>query len=772
MAGPAARTRGLLAMEVSRRGILAGAAVGGGLLVAWGLWPREYGVPLTPGRGEWAFGAWLKLARDGVLTVAVPQLEMGQGITTLIPQIVAAEMGADWRQVAVEPAPVSGAYANLPLAAKWAPLWMPFAPGLAGDPDDLVTRRWAGENGFMATADGTSLLAYEAPARQAAASARAMLCQAAAERWGVPFEECAAREGLVVHQGKALSFAALAEDAARFDPPDPPPLAGAAYGEVQAAAGARGRPRYPRLDLPAKVDGGFQFAGDVRLPGLLHAAIRHGPIGDTELIGFDEAAGARVRGLRHVVKARGWLAAVADTWWAAERALEAMAPVFRTSERASTDRVDEALDTALRGGEAARVATVGDGDDGLGRPMVTHRYEIAPATHATIETASATARISDGRLELWLATQAPAQAKAAAAKAVGLSPSDVVLYPMAAGGSFDRRLEHDHAIEAAVIAAEVGAPVQLTWSRWQEFVAGRPRAPLACLASAWTAQADGSPAALRLRAAMPATMAEFGARLFGNKTAPSARRAAGGSADPLAFDGVLPPYAIPAIAVDHVPVDVGLPTGRMRGNAHGLFAFVVESFIDELAKRVGREAVSYRMAMLGADPRLAECLQRAARLAQWDGGTQASGQGVACWRIGDPAGGGPVARIACVATARAGEGGVRVGKLSVAVDLGRVVNLDIARQQIEGGLVFGVGLATGSALSYEAGLPTSGRLASLALPSLSDSPEIAIDFVASEGPPADPGEIGAVIAPPAIANALHSATGLRLRRLPLLSEGL
>ena len=114
-------------MHLSRRGILAGAAVGGGLLVAWGLWPRDYGTPLTPGRGEWAYSAWLKLARDGVLTVAVPQLEMGQGITTLIPQVVAAEMGADWRTVAVEPAPVSGAYPNLPLAAKWAPLWMPFA---------------------------------------------------------------------------------------------------------------------------------------------------------------------------------------------------------------------------------------------------------------------------------------------------------------------------------------------------------------------------------------------------------------------------------------------------------------------------------------------------------------------------------------------------------------------------------------------------------------------------------------------------------------------
>ncbi|TCJ41384.1 molybdopterin cofactor-binding domain-containing protein [Parafrankia sp. BMG5.11] len=758
-------------MQLSRRGLLAGAAVGGGLLVAWGLWPRDYGVPLTPGRGEWAFGAWLKLARDGVLTVAVPQLEMGQGITTLIPQIVAAEMGADWRQVAVEPAPVSGAYANLPLAAKWAPLWLPLAPGLADEPGDLVTRRWAGENGFMATADGTSLAAYERPAREAAAAARAMLCMAAAERWGVNYEECEAQGGLVLHGGRQLSFATLAEEAARFDAPDPPPLRPAPYSERPIAMGVSQDLAYPRLDLPAKVDGGFQFAGDVRLPGMLYAAIRHGPVGDAVLSGYDSKAGARTLGLRQVVKSRRWIAAVADTWWAAEQALTALRPRWRTENRADSGIIDQRLDEALTNGEARRIATRGEGDRDLGEPTVTYRYEIAPATHATLETASATARVADGRLELWLASQAPAAAKAAAAKAVGLSAADVVLYPMSAGGSFDRRLEHDHAIEAAVIAAEVGAPVQLVWSRWQEMVAGRPRSPLACLASAWTAREDGTPGALRLRVAMPATTREFGERLFGNKTAFAALDAAE-DPDPLAFEGALSPYAIPAVAIDHVPVDIGLPTGRMRGNAAGYLAFIVESFIDELATRVGREPLSFRMALLGEDPRLAECLQRAARLAQWDGGARQSGNGLACWRIGNPATGEAVARIACVATARAGEGGVRVSKLSAAVDLGRVVNQDIARQQIEGGLVFGTSLATGSAISFSDGLPTESSLGALALPRLADCPDISVEIIAGDGEPADPGEIGAVIAAPAIANALHSATGLRLRRLPLLSEGI
>ena len=172
-------------LPVSRRGLLAGAAVGGGLLVAWWLLPRAYESPLSPGRGEAAFGAWLKIGRDGVVTVAVPQLEMGQGVTTLLPQIVAMELGADWRQVAVEPAPASGAYVNLPLAARWAPLWRPIITDLNDDEDDYFLRRWAETKRFGATADGTSLAAFERPCREAGAAARAMLAMAAADRWGV-----------------------------------------------------------------------------------------------------------------------------------------------------------------------------------------------------------------------------------------------------------------------------------------------------------------------------------------------------------------------------------------------------------------------------------------------------------------------------------------------------------------------------------------------------------------------------------------------------------
>ena len=736
--------------------------------MAWTLRERTFPTPLTPGRDEYVVDAWLRIGSDGVITVAVPQLEMGQGVTTILPQVVAMEMGADWRQVAVEPAPVSGAYANVPLAAKWSALWMPAVPGWADEPDDLIARRYAQDTRFAATADGTSLAAYELACRNAAASARAMLAMAAADRWGVGWEECEAVNGFIRHGEKRARFAELAAQAAEYEAPDPPVLRSELPAEIPGPGELA--TDFPRLDLPAKVDGTYLFAGDVRLPDMVYAAIRHGPLDEAELTRFYPERAEGVQGLVGVVKGKRWLAAVATSWWSAEKALGRLKPIFTLSGPVDSATIEERLDKAIRGAPASRMAMRGEGDAPMGeKPDLALRYDVAPALHGTLETASATARITDGRIELWIASQAPEKARAAVAGALGYSLSDVVLYPMPAGGSFDRRLEHDHAIEAALIAREIGRPVQLVWSRWQEQLASRPRTPVAALLTAKLTDETGAISALKARIAAPATGREFGHRLFDNNTSWAAMRESAGEADPMVVEGAMPPYDIPNVAVDHVPVTIGLPTGRMRGNAHGYTAFFTESFIDELAVRNNREPLSYRVEMLGQDLRMVECLQRAARLAEWGGGRDLSGQGLACHRIGSAEEGG---RIACIVTARQQEGGVRVSKISAAVDIGRIVNLDIARQQIEGGLIFGLSLALGSSTSYRSGLPTAGRLAELGLPLLADSPEIDIDLVASEEAAFDPGELGVAVAAPALANALFSATGLRLRRLPLLSEGL
>ncbi|MEO0463991.1 MAG: molybdopterin cofactor-binding domain-containing protein [Pseudomonadota bacterium] len=765
-------------MRVSRRGFAAGAAVGGGLLIAWWLVPRSYPNPLDPAPGEHVFDAWLKVGEDGVVTVAVPQLEMGQGITTLLPQIIAEEMGADWRQIAVEPAAVSGVYPNIALAERWSALWEPLVEGVHHAVDAVLAERFAKDRRFTATADGTSLAAYEEPCRLAAASARAMLAQAAAERWSVTWEECQVAKGIVRHADQRASFGELAAAATSQYPPDPPPLRTEPPAErvIDGLAGSLDRSAplpVPRIDLPSKVDGSHQFAGDVRLPGMVFAAIRHGPADASELTGFDASAAKDIAGIAGVVKAKRWLAVAANTWWTAHQALDAMKPQFKTRFPVESADMEGRLDTLLRGGGAFRIAETGTGEAGLTRVDFARRYEVEPALAAPLETASAAARYKSGRLELWIASQAPEQARSAAARALGIKTEDVVLYPMSAGGSFDARLEHDHAIEIALIARELGKPVQLTWPRRDEIALARPRPPAYMLLGAQLGPPGGGAAgaidALRVRIACPPSALEFGKRLFAGRTTWSAISETEGRMDPIACEGAVPPYKVPSLVVQHVPVELGLPTGRMRGNAHGYTAFAMESFIDEIASENGREPLSYRIGMLGDDIRMAACLQRAAQLAQWGGGGNQSGQGLACHRIGDALTG---ARIACVATARAAEGGVRVTRLSVAVDIGRIINRDIARQQIEGGLIFGIGIALGTSPRYRAGMPSALDYESLGLPSLKDCPEIDVDLIASTAAPADPGELGAVVAPPAIANALYSATGLRLRRLPLLSDGL
>jgi len=753
-------------MAPTRREILLGAGAAGGLLVAWALTPRRFTPPLEPGKGEYAFDAWLKIGKDGVVTVAVPEAELGQGITTLIPQIVAHELGADWQQIAVEPAPVSGAYANAVLAAHWSNLWMPFAAGLAEAPDSLAARRFAEHEAFTVTADGTSLAAHEGAARAAAAAARAMLAMAAARRWNAAWEECEAQGGYIVHGDKRLRFAELVDEAARFKAPEPPVLRADPPAERPGEVLPGGKLAWPRLDLPAKVDGSAVFAGDVRLPGMVFAAIRHGPVAEARLVSHDPAPAKGVEGLIQLVPGKTWLAAVASTWWAAERALGLIAPRFDTRDRADSAALDAALRHGLRFGHGHTIASAGDPDEWLsGSYDHAAQYLIAPALHATLETASATARLSKGKLELWAASQSPHAARRAAADALGMALADVVLYPVPAGGSFDARLDNPHVVEAALIAKAVGRPVQLTWSRWQEQLATPPRAPAAALLAARTAP-DGSLSALKVRLAMPGTANEFGARLFGQDD-PRAALERQGSTDPLTLAGAVPPYGIAHMVVQHVPVATALPTARQRGNGAVLGCFVIETFIDELARRAGHEPLSYRMTMLAEDPRLAAVLQRAATLVQWGGGVAGSGQGLACHRMITA---GREGRIALVASARRDDRGIRVDKLTAVVDIGRIINVDIARQQIEGGLIFGMALATGATSAYADGLPLTGRLGLMGLPLLSDCPEIEVEFVESAADPFDPGELGVAVAAPAIANALVASGSEPLRSLPLTME--
>ncbi|AQR74126.1 xanthine dehydrogenase family protein molybdopterin-binding subunit [Sphingomonas sp. LM7] len=740
---PSARTR------LDRRTLLVGGGVGVGLVVAWAAWPRTYLPNLTAAPGESLFGAWIKIGADGHVSVAVPQCEEGQGVYTALPQIVADELGADWKMVGVEPAPLNPLYAN-PLAADEL-----FEAALGALPEALRAS-YVRRTGLTLTGASTSVRNFEGELRRAGAAARVLLCKAAAARWGVDWKACGTFNNLVFQGNQRLGFGALAETAADQDLPGDVPLR---TGEETRLYGQP----LPRLDAPSKVDGTAAYAADIRLPDMVYASIRQGPVGETGLARVDRAAADKVPGMLAVVTTDDWVAAVANNWWAADRAIDAMRPRFRTPEPVvNSDTIEQAL-TAAFDGAGSRIAEAGDlSAQFRGAQLVAAEYRVGLALHAPLEPMTATAAYRDGRLTLWLPTQAPGLARAAAARAAGISENAVILHPTMAGGSFGAKLESDVAAQAALLAMRIGRPVQLTWPRGEDFRRDRFRPAAAGRMNA-RVDAQGRVTGWLAKIAAPSSGRELAARLLHGEALPAAALALGGS-DASAVAGAMPAYAIPNFAVDHHPAEIGVPSGYWRSGAHSYTCFFTESFLDELAHVAEQDALSFRMAMLGQQPRLARCLQTAAQLGGWQGGQPGSGQGIACHSFRG-------SHIAVLAEAQlTSDRRVKVERLVAAVDCGRVVNPDLVMQQIEGGLLFGLAGAVGCSTGFTENVADARDISELRLPTLADCPDITVELIRSGAEPGGASEIAVPPVAPAIANALQAATGVRFRRLPLLSD--
>ena len=703
------KVRGL---NIDRRTLLVGGGIGVGLVVAWGTW--RWGQ--RPGEAaEQSFGSYLKIGRDGRVIVAVPQVETGQGIWTALPQLVADELGARWDMVGAEPAPLTGSYAN-PFAEEEG--WF---EGLG------FLRRWRLDDGAARiTARSTSVRAFEHEMREAGAAARHMLVATAAKGWGVDESECDTRDGRVVHGGQSLSFGALAEDAAAFSPPSSPAVR---QGERPVA----GKPM-PRLDLPAKSSGTFRFAGDVRLPEMLFASARMTP------------AGGRVSGYekgKDIIAGKGWVAGVGTTWWAAERALKAANVRFDAPR--SPLSVDARLDDALAAGEVETMFSRGDYQAAVqGSRALTALYRVAPALHLDLEPLTATARYRNGRAEVWAPAQAPELARTLAQTVAG----EATFYPMPVGGQSGRAIEPDAIPIAVELALRLGRPVQLSLSGAVTQNRDHPSPP--ALARMYGLPgAGGLTAAWKMRLVTSGGLSAALARLAGESS---------GSIEAQGIGGI--PYGIPNVRIDAVPVELPFAAGYMRGSPERELTFFIESFADELARAAGLDPVAFRMPLLGSNPRLANCLQRATALAGWDGGGAGSSMGLAATSAFG-------SHIALVAEASIGtDQRIAVHKLVASLDCGRVVNPGIVVQQIEGGLIWAVGQATVAAPDWRGGMPLSRPLGGLGLPRIGSLPEIIVDLVPSGEAPGGVNGLGVAVLAPAVANAIHAATGRRMRTLP------
>jgi isoquinoline 1-oxidoreductase beta subunit len=678
---------------IDRRTLLIGGGAGIGLIVAWSLWPREYGSALISGEGEQVFGHYLKVGIDGEVTVAVPQAETGQGIWTGLAQLLADELGAAWENVAIVPAPDSPVYANALLDGR-------------------------------VTAGATSVRAFHEPLRQAGATARHLLIRAAAGRWGVAAAECTAANGLVAHEGKTLRFGELAVEASQLSPSE-------AALRPWGSGGILGK-SFPRLDLPAKSDGSLRFAGDVRLPQMVFAAARLAPPGG-ELRGFSRAAAERQGGLQQLVVTRHWLAAIGETWWAAEQALKAARPSFTGPADAGSSAIEAKLDEALAAAGADRLVDQGDYDAAVGSAKaLAATYRIAPAVHLSLEPLVAAARLTRGRLEVWAPVQDYDSAHRMAAEAAGLDRGKVVLYPMPVGDGSGSAMQTEAIPIAVELAKRLKRPLQLTLSASTSRNRERPRSPLVARMAALPSASGAIEA--------------WSARLV--------------TAADVKADGAAPPYAIPSLRIDHGRAELPFETSYMRGGTEALASFANESFVDEMARALGADPFSFRMAMLGNNVRLAKCLTAVTAIGGWDGGRPGSTMGLAC----APAFG---SHIALLVQAGVGAGQrIAVERMVAAVDCGRVVNPGLVRQQVEGALLHALDLATSPAPDFVAGIPVARPLSSQHLRRLAPMPRIEVELIGSREPPGGVSGLGHLVCAAAVANAIATGTGRRLRNLP------
>jgi len=725
-----------------RRAFLkASAAAGGGLLLSYSLpalvWHAGAGsAAASP--PAFAPNAFIRIDRNGRVTLVMHKVEMGQGTYTSMSMLLAEELEVDVSQVQLEHAP--------PDDARYAE---PFY-------------------GVQETGGSTSVRGNWEPLRRAGATARALLVAAAAATWNVDPSSCRAAKGEVIHTatGRTLGYGALVDTAARLPLPRDIMLKAPKDWKVIGTPAKR-------LDAPAKVNGTATFGIDAQIPHMKIATLAVCPVFGGKLAAVDDTRAKMIKGVQQVVRLDDAVAVVADHMWAAKQGLAALDIRWDEGPNAKLSTADIVQQLRVASEKSGVVARK-DGDAAKAMAGAAERveavYEQPFLAHATMEPVNCTVHVRPDGCDVWVGTQVPTFTRTAAAKVAGLPRDKVQVHNHLLGGGFGRRLEVDFVIRAVQIGKQITDPVKVVWTREEDIQHDMYR-PYYHDRIAAGLDASGKPVAWTHRITGSSIIARVSSELFPKNL--RVIRALGlhnviaslKGLDTDAVEGAAePPYNLPNIRVEYVRQEPpGIPTAFWRGVGPTRSVFAVESFIDELAAVAKRDPFEYRRALLDRSPRAKAVLELAAERAGW--GTPlppGSGRGIALLHaFGETY----VAQVAEVVVSKAGD--VRVTRVVCAVDCGTIVNPDTVKAQMEGGIIFGISAALFGEITLQSGRVEQSNFHNYRVLRMNEAPTIEVHLVRNEEPPGGIGEPGTSVVMPAVANAIFAATGKRIRKLPL-----
>jgi isoquinoline 1-oxidoreductase subunit beta len=750
-----------------RTWLLSALGATGALVVGWGVLPARsrMGSPelMLQTAGDIALNGWIKIAKDGAVILAMPRSEMGQGVHTALAMLVAEELDVPLSRVRLEQAGADSIYGNVAMLVASLP-FHPLDSEGGEKPTKIKMAEWvvgklARELGINATGGSSSMADLWDPMRMAAATARASLVQAAASAWQVPAKDITVANGVMQHtSGKSAHFGDMAAAAAGAQPQDIRTKARQDWKLIGQSTA--------RTDIPSKVTGQAQFGLDVRLPGMLFAAMRMSPVLGGTASSMDTQAALAIAGVENVVQIDAWgggtggVAVVGKSSWHARQGAQAVQVQWQNPSTALADtaRIQADLLKALNteSGFTFHEQGVPTQAEKAAATRIDALYQAPYLAHATMEPMNCTAQVKNGKVEIWAPTQVPQMARDMAAKVAKVDKDKVTVHVTQLGGGFGRRLEVDFIGQAVQVAmACKGLPVQLSWSREEDMTHDFYR-PMHLAKFQASLDDKGEVTSLRIKSAGDAITPRWMARAAPHLSGPI------DMPDKTASEGLFDlPYGFASQHMSHVATKSGVPVGFWRSVGHSHNAFFSESFIDELAVAAKQDPLAFRLNWLKDAPRYAAVLQLAADKAAW--GTPlptGRARGIALHESF----GSIVAQVAEVSLE---QGQIRVHRVVCAIDCGTVVNPGTVAQQMESSVIYGLSAALFGKIDIVGGVVQQGNFPSYPMVSLSQAPQVHTHIVPSTRHPAGVGEPAVPPLAPAVGNALFALTGKRQRALPL-----